>query len=165
MIFSKQSQNKKNFYFTWLFIGALIGAQVLMNYGFYINQSASFKEHFFIIKKHFSNSDITRDAIITKRMTQGSPYVPTGKLIVKKVVCESGNLLETRGKDFYCNGSYLVTALEKDSKGDSLEQFHFNGEIPKDKLFIVGENLKSYDSRYFGLIDKLEVEGVAIWRF
>ncbi|EAL3751808.1 S26 family signal peptidase, partial [Campylobacter coli] len=45
------------------------------------------------------------------------------------------------------------------------EQFIFNGVIPKDKFFVMGTHPRSFDSRYWGFVDRKDIKGVSIWAF
>lgn len=85
-----------------------------------------------------------------------------GKVLVKKVACNEGEYLYVKGLDYYCNGVYLGRARTTDSKGRPVSPFVFNGEIPKGYLFVMGENERSYDSRYMGLIPKSNIQAKLI---
>lgn len=71
-------------------------------------------------------------------------------ILTKKIGCMSGEKLESRGGAYFCNGDYLGTALDKDGNGNPLSRFEFNGIIPNNKAFLIGDNPNSYDSRYWG---------------
>ncbi|QLI60492.1 S26 family signal peptidase (plasmid) [Aeromonas media] len=71
--------------------------------------------------------------------------------LTKRVGCVAGDTLENRAGAFFCNGDFMVIALDKDGYGRALSQFIFNGIIPANKAFMVGDNPNSYDSRYWGL--------------
>lgn len=71
----------------------------------------------------------------------------------KRVGCIASDTLEIRNSIYYCNGKYLGIQLKVDSVGNELPLFSFNGTIPEGKAFMVGDNPRSGDSRYFGLID------------
>ncbi len=80
---------------------------------------------------------------------------------MKIVTCVEGDVLKEEGKNFYCNGKYLVTAKDTSLKGDGLEHFSYNGRIPEGKLFVTGQHTDSYDSRYYGFIGKDDVKKIA----
>lgn len=80
----------------------------------------------------------------------------TGR-IIKRVSCVAGERLETRGRDYYCNGTYLGRAKEFGRKGQKLSNFTFNGIVPDDRMFVTSDHLDSYDSRYWGFLSKEEV--------
>ncbi|EKB7133759.1 S26 family signal peptidase, partial [Campylobacter coli] len=45
-----------------------------------------------------------------------------------------------------------------DSEGNPLEFKPFKCKLKENELFVMGENIKSYDSRYFGVINILQNE-------
>lgn len=74
-------------------------------------------------------------------------------LLLKKLGCGPGDRLTVSNDAYFCNKRFLGRALEQDSMGRRLPHFIFNGTIPADNLFMIGEHERSYDSRYFGFID------------
>jgi len=76
-------------------------------------------------------------------------------LIVKRVGCAPGSRLETKGKDFYCDGSFIGTAEREDFKS-------FNQKLAPDQVFLIGDNKRSYDSRYFGLVNTNAIDAKLI---
>ena len=76
-----------------------------------------------------------------------------GMRFVKRVACVSGEQLTHSGRDFYCNGEFLARAKAWDKKGNPATLFDFNGIIPREKYFALGEHGDSYDSRYWGFVD------------
>jgi type IV secretory pathway protease TraF len=86
--------------------------------------------------------------------------------LIKKVGCRPGQIL-TRDADslFSCNKEELGKALDKDSKGQALPQFEFNGPVPEDNFFMIGSNPRSFDSRYFGFVhaDDILYKALPLW--
>ena len=66
--------------------------------------------------------------------------------------------METRGLNYYCDGSYISTAKKTDMAGKPLSQFIFNGFIPNDKFFAIATHPYAYDSKYFGFVDISQIE-------
>lgn len=58
------------------------------------------------------------------------------------------------------NGSQVFEVFEKDTKGRSLPIIE-EGKIPKGKYFVSSPAVRSYDSRYWGLVDESEIIGKA----
>lgn len=75
--------------------------------------------------------------------------------IVKRVGCESMSRLEVKEKQFICDGSIIGEAFRDDF-------IIMNGIIPEDKIFLIGDHEKSYDSRYFGLVDKSKINAILL---
>ncbi len=73
---------------------------------------------------------------------------------IKRVGCDEGETLNRRGRDFFCEEEFLGHAKEQSKNREPLTPFLFSGEIPPGKVFLVGDHPDSFDSRYFGLIEK-----------
>lgn len=71
--------------------------------------------------------------------------------LTKRIGCVEGDRLENRSGAFFCNNNLMATALDNDGYGRPLFQFKFDGIIPKNRVFMVGDDPRSYDSRYWGL--------------
>lgn len=84
-----------------------------------------------------------------------------GKLFLKKIGCNSGQYLEVKNNQVFCDGKIIATLLDKNKEGQELPKISFYGIIPNDKFFALGEHLYSYDSRYFGLVDKKQIRHTA----
>ena len=48
---------------------------------------------------------------------------------------------------------YYVENGVKDSKGNDLPIFKYQGLIPEQQYFMIGTNPRSYDSKYYGFIN------------
>jgi len=76
---------------------------------------------------------------------------------VKRVGCDEGEVLSRTGKDgrdFFCAEQFLGRAKEETRMGVALEPARVQGAIPPGMAFMVGDNKDSFDSRYFGLVNK-----------
>jgi conjugal transfer pilin signal peptidase TrbI len=86
--------------------------------------------------------------------------------LIKKVGCTPGEMLtrDTQGQ-FFCQGAFIGQALEADSLKRPLPQFQFSGIVPGKKFFMIGTNLRSYDSKYFGFVDadKITHKALPLW--
>ncbi len=74
--------------------------------------------------------------------------------LTKRVACVEGEELTREGRAFYCNGVYLGTAKTESLMGEALPLFEFSGRIPQGKFFVSGETVDSFDSRYWGFLDR-----------
>jgi signal peptidase I len=76
------------------------------------------------------------------------------KLLIKRVIGMPGDTLRIENNQVWLNGVYIE---------DTQYQFVYDGVIPEDKYFVLGDNRSnSRDSRDIGLIDKNKIVGVAI---
>lgn len=95
------------------------------------------------------------------------PRISNGKTqrVMKKVTCMEGESIRVDGKFFYCGDEFIGRAKPLTKNGEPLNQFIFSGVIPKGKMFVSGDHIDSYDSRYWGFLDITQVIGVGhpIW--
>ena len=93
------------------------------------------------------------DAELARKV--GKPEHPN---IFKRIRCDEGDTLTVDvGKRFFCNGEFLGAAKDFSRKGERMQYFSFSGKIPRGRMFVMGEHKDSYDSRYFGFVDKSRV--------
>lgn len=117
-----------------------------------------------------------------------SKYFKNGEPIrlIKQIACDEGDVLIELNRHYYCvtdskghsvedlkkaitEGKiidgivphYIGKAKEYSLKGDPLDKFDFSGKIPEGKCFMAGHHKDSFDSRYWGLLDKNEFKAKA----
>lgn len=92
---------------------------------------------------------------------------PSGRraLLTKKVACAAGDTLRFDGMFFWCRsgdapprnlGGYVSSTWD----GKPLQPFEFDGVIPPGEAFVIGEHPRSFDSRYFGLVQVADLQRV-----
>jgi conjugal transfer pilin signal peptidase TrbI len=101
---------------------------------------------------HLKNDDFVIFPLYTETAPGCRPCT-----VVKKIACMEGESLTVNHRNFFCNGKYIGTAKTHSKDGDPVTTFIYNGVIPANKLFVMGACRDSYDSRYFGFIDKKDV--------
>ena len=123
--------------------------------------SPSLDHRIFVVTKRFTPDEIRKDDYIM--FTVRSHYIKNGKpsRLLKKVSCVTGERLETRTREYYCDGEYLGMAKWYSLKGESVDSFVYSGTVPEGKLFVTGHHIDSFDSRYLGFIERRNVEGIA----
>jgi hypothetical protein len=127
-----------------------------------LTETESLAERFFFIRDVKPGEKFPRWSYVTFGLSH--PHFKKGKkeLLTKMVRCEAGETLKvTDQREYFCNGQFLGRSFERDSKGVALPQFRYSGPIPPGKLFVMGQHERSFDGRYFGLIDEREVVKVA----
>jgi hypothetical protein len=83
-----------------------------------------------------------------------------GMVLTKRIGCRPGQHLRVDDLRFFCDGTFLGTALRGVmSRQQMITPFSHDGVVPQGKLFLIGDNSDSYDSRYFGFIDSGQVFG------
>jgi conjugative transfer signal peptidase TraF len=78
-------------------------------------------------------------------------------------VCQRNPLSQNKGRE-----CYKLPCLQRDNKGLPLNCTAFEGIIPEGKVFVYGKSSNlSFDSRYFGLVDKQYIKGVGslLWQW
>src|SRR5690554_5907219 len=88
-------------------------------------------------KFRFSDSSYLRERGVTETFT-------------KRVGCIAGDELVLELNNFFCNGVFIANQIKTGSDGKPLPAFEFNGVIPENMAFMVGDNPLSGDSRYMG---------------
>lgn len=88
----------------------------------------------------------------------------TNVRLVKRVIGVPGDEVDIRDGKVFVNGKVLD---EPYVKGQTFQRdLQFPVRIPKDKFLVLGDNREvSKDSRSFGLIERCQIEGKAIFRF
>ncbi len=78
--------------------------------------------------------------------------------LTKRVACVAGEVLKSERGANWCNGEFLGYVLKRDTQGVPLPQFTWNGPVPQDKVFLSGDHIRSFDSRYFGFVNAAALE-------
>lgn len=91
---------------------------------------------------------------------------PENDHLVKQVGCCHGDTLSTDNEsNYFCGPKLLGTALKTDSTGRPLPHFDYSGPVPENSYFMVGENPRSFDSKYFGFIHAKDIlyKAIPLW--
>lgn len=83
--------------------------------------------------------------------------------VIKQISCVEGEYLYCNSAGaYYCGNRFLGMAKTKSKKGEPVQPFVYNGIVPTNKIFATGGHKDSYDSRYFGFVEKSKITGLAI---
>ena len=89
-----------------------------------------------------------------------TPYYRKGQKFLKTVACVAGETLTVdERKRYFCEGEWIGTARDTDVHGKPVGHFVFSGRIPEGMAFAAGTHPRSYDSKYWGLLDLSTVTG------
>lgn len=120
---------------------------------FVIPESESVNGSLFLLQ----DKNITNDYVVFEYNKIDYKNYHSGKLFIKKIGCDSGQHLLVQDYKVVCDGRTLATIFQKNDEGQILPNYRYDGIIPNNQFFALGENLKSFDSRYFGLVDKKQI--------
>ena len=80
------------------------------------------------------------------------PHLKPGTTLVKRIGCAPGQMLQVTVVDVKCDGVLIGKVRKTSLAGQPLTPALFNGPIPEQFYFMVGDHPASYDSRFLGLI-------------
>ncbi len=106
---------------------------------------------------------IKRERLYVFKLPVETIYYKKGYMFIKYAKCLPGDYLETRGVKFFCNKKLIAVARKTDSKGKPVKHFEYNGTIPEGKYFMFAPHPRSFDSRYWGFVDKKDFVGEEKW--
>ena len=88
----------------------------------------------------------------------------TSKDFIKRIIGVPGDVVEMKDKALYRNGEKLVESYIKHTDPNAQQRRDNFGPItvPAGKYFVLGDNRdESYDSRFWGFVDKEKIRGKA----
>lgn len=124
-----------------------------------ISDTDSVSDHILVVDKLDKN--VTKGDIVGFYY-RGKPMhgYKNGSKFIKYIVCDEGDLLTVKNRKYYCNGEFIAEAIKINSFGEPVTDiFEYNGTIPEGKFFAWTPFYYSYDSRYWGFVDKRDLIG------
>ncbi|WP_173201746.1 S26 family signal peptidase [Geobacter sp. SVR] len=139
----------------WMAITCLLVAGTLIPYKFSVTLTPSLKHRIYWLTRN-PDKVVRGDYVLFHHKELAAKVgMKKSEEMLKVIGCNEGDQLTVDAeKKFYCNGEYMVRAKDISLKGEPLQHFVFNGQIPKGVMFVMGQHKDSYDSRYFGFVDK-----------
>ncbi|ECP9367809.1 S26 family signal peptidase [Campylobacter coli] len=155
--------NKALFVLIAFIVGNIVVLALSQFYGIGVIHTKSIDKDVFIYQKKFQGD--LKDSLIYFSLPVQTRYFDKDSNFGKYVRCEEGQTLSVKDLKYYCDNVFLGIVQKTDKDGNKVEQFIFNGVIPKDKFFVMGTHPRSFDSRYWGFVDRKDIKGVSIWAF
>lgn len=131
------------------------------SYGIGFSVTPSLPYHIFLIDK--KNLNFKKDDLIVFQYPGENIYnFEKNESFIKSAKCFPGDTLKTNTNyEYFCNGKNIGKAYLEDSNGKKLDHFIFNGIIPQNKYFVTGTHPKSWDSKYWGFVNKKRIIATA----
>jgi hypothetical protein len=80
--------------------------------------------------------------------------------LIKKVAGVPGDNIQIKENDIFINTNYLCAQLKETIRGSLLPKPIFPKIIPNNNFFLFSPHIRSFDSRYMGLINIGEIDAV-----
>lgn len=122
-----------------------------------INKTESVYFRLYIID---NNKNFNRNDYVLFKASKNYPFfIKKGEDIVKKVACISGDKLTVYDNKYYCNNVPIAEykTIQSQFYGVFKPLYYHNYIIPKGYVFVVGDHYRSYDSRFWGLLNENDI--------
>ena len=134
----------------------------LSNRYFVLNLSPSMQKGIYLLKEidELKKGDVVVLNIPSniKEILYSRGYLPKNKktdYILNAL--EKNNFVEVVHNKIYINGEFKGNIAEVDPKGRKLISFVKDGILKSGEVFLLGRGKNSFDSRYFGTVEKSEI--------
>ena len=127
-----------------------------------VNESPSLPEGLYL-RAH--GGQAVRGAIVAvPQPGEARPYLaglgmPAGALLLKRVAASGGETVCRAGPSVW-SADWSVAAAARDRRAHPLPAWSGCRVLAADELFLLGDTAASFDSRYFGPVDRSQVTGV-----
>lgn len=93
-------------------------------------------------------------------------YVPADVPLIKRVRAIGGDYVCTRGKWLLINSQFVAPRLRTDSRGRMLPWWRGCRTLASDEFMLLGDHPRSFDSRYFGPVQRTAILGrtLPLWQ-
>jgi conjugative transfer signal peptidase TraF len=100
-----------------------------------------------------------------RMLADGRHYLPSSVPALKRIVAAAGDRVCEKAGIVTINGRVIARAKPIDHAGRRLVAWHGCKTLPATEIFLLNENDGSFDSRYFGPVDRRRLIGAAfaIW--
>ena len=88
-------------------------------------------------------------------------YLPPDVPLVKRVVGLNGDRICRVGIEIFLDGAVVATAKERDGLGRHMPDWHGCHILSEQTVFLLQDHPQSFDSRYFGPVDRRLIIGRA----
>lgn len=129
---------------------------------FVLNLSPSMQKGIYLLKEidELKKGDVVVLNIPSniKEILYSRGYLPKNiKTLLKEVVAVEGDKVHVTYNKLYINGEFKGEIAEVDPKGRVLVSYVKDGVLKSGEVFLLGKGKNSFDSRYFGAVEKNEI--------
>ncbi len=96
-----------------------------------------------------------------KNLIEERRYLPPGIPLIKQIAATKGDLVCRWGSRIFINGILATNAKIKDKNGWQLPRWQGCHQLRDHQIFLLQPHPESFDSRYFGIVDRSRVVGRA----
>ena len=97
-----------------------------------------------------------------QELAESRQYLPRPIPLIKLVAAAKGDAVCRLDSQVYINGKVVAHARERDSSGRVMPDWQGCYLLDDSQVFLLQPNSKSFDSRYFGVLDRSLLVGRAI---
>ena len=106
------------------------------------------------------NFVLVRPPIHVRQLARGRGYLRVGRLMLKFVAAGPGDAVCRLGSRVWTPGHGWLWASRTDASNRRLPRWHGCRRLRATELFVIGTHSASFDSRYFGPVDRESVLSV-----
>lgn len=101
-----------------------------------------------------------------RRMAAARRYLPANVPLVKRVAAGAGDEICALGRRIFVNGHPAALRRTVDGRGRAMPRWTGCVRLRGSQLFLLNDNAASFDGRYFGVTEGIDVIGKAslLWR-
>lgn len=126
----------------------------------FINITPSIPMGLYFLKPYDKETSLKKGTFVVfsvpQKATKNREYYED---FIKEIVGTYQDNIEVKNNKIYINNKLMGDILEKDSYGNSIRTLKEGKQekIKQNEYFVMGSNPKSYDSRYWGAINKKDI--------
>ena len=96
-----------------------------------------------------------------KNLIEVRRYLPPGFPLIKQIAATKGDLVCRWNRRIFINGIFAANTKTKDNKGWQLPRWQGCHQLQDHQIFLLQPHPDSFDSRYFGIVDRSRIVGRA----
>ena len=143
-IFFRYCSNIK-YFFIILISFILVGVFIFYTFNLKFNTTASMPLGIYQIQ----NTTPKKGDLVIFKLSQNN------KILLKRVVAANGDFVKVDKNGVFINKILVKnsTIFKFDTKGNPLQNVNINRKLRTNEIFVMGDHKRSFDSRYFGIIN------------